>query len=247
MGHQFANEVFIWPTSRAIFWPSQADKVYGRGAKQICSVRLLISVFTERSGEAGGWERVWNCFLTICGFEISSPWPQTENREQVVNSYVRDSVPYAISRAFCCTENRSRTHWHMTPAFLRLVAGMQCPAESAKKKNSPARRTSSCIACASAGQQISLQQGTNDFLQDCSGSSLSTEKEKLLKRMQLLLIGSSYLAFYPDERGSAKCQINVDRFGDQLLWDGSVGAPWPASLTAQPLKVWWREPCRSIT
>lgn len=76
--HQFANEDFIWPTFRAISWLSQADKVYGREVKLIFSVLLLVSIFTERFGEGGGWERVWNWF------KISSPWPQTENQERGV-------------------------------------------------------------------------------------------------------------------------------------------------------------------
>lgn len=59
-----------------------------------------------------------------------------------------------------------RMHWHVTSALFQLVVSMQHSAEFAEKPTT--RRRPSCIVCASAGQQISLQQRTNESFQDFS-------------------------------------------------------------------------------
>lgn len=72
------------------------------------------------------------------------------NIKLYVTSFLK--LPVKLSAAKPCPS----VDCHMTPALFKLLASMQHSAESAEK--STTRRMSSCIVCASAGQQISLQQ-----------------------------------------------------------------------------------------
>lgn len=58
VGHQVTNSVFVWGTSRPIFWPRQADGACGGQVNFIFSVLLLVGIFTERFGEGSDWQRL---------------------------------------------------------------------------------------------------------------------------------------------------------------------------------------------
>ena len=116
--------------------------------KGIFSVLLLARYFTERFVREVVKREAKNFRLSVDLKEaIHGPkW----NIKLCVTSSLK--LPVKLSAAKPCPS----VDCHMTSALFKLLVSMQHSAESAEK--STTRCMSSCIACASAGQQISLQQ-----------------------------------------------------------------------------------------
>lgn len=138
-------------------------------------------------------------------------------------------------KLFCCTKNCSSAQRHMTSAFFKRLFERSALLNVQKNPRLAACLLALRVLLRGGKSASSREQMTSSRI--ALDSSLSTEKEKLLRRMELLLTGGPYFAFYSVKQGCAEGRINADPFGDPRLWHMSIWGPEPTSPTVQPQEL----------